>query len=197
MSRSCSSSSTRHRISPQLNCSLRSAGGTAARSSGTATCGGRCATRWMACQTCGCSTSSRSIVSPSGRCVRRTRRAMRSRDAARTVASVEIWTDPGTALLIPMSREQYDEIGEVAHAEWWDGLCVVTPGALHHQRVQTKLTLLLAPTAPDGDELLLEVGVRTPDSDFIPDISLVSKRASVDETGHWFLDPPLLVVEIL
>lgn len=122
---------------------------------------------------------------------------MRSRDVARTVASVEIWTDPGTALLVPMSREQYDGIGEVAHAEWWDGLCVVTPGGLRHQRYQKRLTLLLEPLTPDGHELFFDVGVRTKDSDFIPDIAVVPKGARVDETEHWFLDPPLFVLEVL
>jgi Uma2 family endonuclease len=59
------------------------------------------------------------------------------------------------------------------------------------------LTVLLAPHSPPEHELLFGIGVRAVDSDFIPDLAVVPNGARTDETEHWFLDPPLLVVEIL
>lgn len=122
---------------------------------------------------------------------------MPSHEVTRTVGSVDLHTDPGTALLVPMSREQYDEIGEVKHAEWWDGVCVVTPGGMDHNRFSKRLFVLLDPHLPEGHELLWETGVRTLDADLIPDLSLFPATARVDVTNHWLLDPPLLVVEVL
>src|SRR3954454_15766343 len=122
-----------------------------------------------------------------GRCVRRTRRAMRLREPARTVGFVDLRTHPGTALLVSMSREEYDEIGEVKHAEWWDGVCVVTPGGMDHNRFAKRLFLTLDPVAPTGHECLWETGVRTADADFIPDLTLFRSSARVDDTNHWLL----------
>ena len=34
----------------------------------------------------------------------------------------------GGVLIVPMSREEFDELPEMPHTEWWDGACVVTGG---------------------------------------------------------------------
>jgi Uma2 family endonuclease len=118
---------------------------------------------------------------------------VRLHDPRRTVSFVELRAEPGTTLLVPMSREEYEALPEQKHAEWWDGVCVVNAPVPHHGRIVGRLVVLLGHSCPSGSAVYVETGWRTQDADFGPDIALASDEAS----GVWLLEAPLLVVEVL
>ena len=92
-----------------------------------------------------------------------------------------------------MSEEEYLALGATKHHEYYDGICVVNPPTVRHQRAERTLLLLLDPVAPDGFEVLTEAGWRTGGSWFEPDLMLVPVGGPDDIVR----DAPLLIVEIL
>ncbi len=93
----------------------------------------------------------------------------------------------------PMSEAEYLALGETKHDEYFDGMCVVNPPSIRHQRVEAGLFRLLDPLVPPGYDLLFEWGWRTGTSWFRPDLMIVPSNSPADIAR----DAPLLIVEIL
>ena len=93
----------------------------------------------------------------------------------------------------PMSEAEYLALGETKHDEYFDGMCVVNPPSIRHQRAEAGLFRLLDPLVPPGYELLFEWGWRTGTSWFRPDLMIVPSNSPADIAR----DAPLLIVEIL
>jgi Uma2 family endonuclease len=97
---------------------------------------------------------------------------------------------------IEMSLEEFDALEvEWKRLEWYDGLCVVTEAAVHHQALARQLFLLLHEHAPLGYETVYEVGWGSVTGRFIPDLALVDRRQSRAHILR-LTDPPLLCVEV-
>jgi Uma2 family endonuclease len=107
-----------------------------------------------------------------------------------TLASLE--TRPALVKM-PMSEEEYLALGETKHLEYHDGMCVVNPPTIRHQRAERRLGNLLERVLPEGFEIIAESGWRTGGSWFEPDLMVVPVESPQDVA----VDAPLLVVEIL
>ena len=94
---------------------------------------------------------------------------------------------------IPMTRQQFEALGETRHHEYYGGMCVVNPPRRNHVRASRRLTRLLDDACPPDHEVLAEWGWKTADSIFEPDIMIVPLDAPADILRQ----PPLLIVEIL
>jgi Uma2 family endonuclease len=92
-----------------------------------------------------------------------------------------------------MSRSEFEGLSDARFAEWLEGECVVNPPVPRHGRIIARLIQALGPAVPIDFELYVELGVRTADADFVPDLTVASATA----TGAWLLDPPPLVIEVL
>ena len=101
---------------------------------------------------------------------------------------------PGGSLRVPMSREEYDALGEAKRHEWYDGLCVVNPPMRQHVVLSKRLERLLDDVCPPGYLVYQEWGWATEGGGFIPDLMI----APADGPNEpWLRQPPLLAVEIL
>ena len=92
-----------------------------------------------------------------------------------------------------MSEADFLALGETKHHEYYDGMCVVNPPSIRHQRAERALLFLLHPLLPAGFEVVTEAGWRTGGSWFEPDLMIVPAEGPDDIVR----DPPLLIVEIL
>lgn len=99
----------------------------------------------------------------------------------------------GGSLRIPMTREEWDALGETKHHEYYDGMCVVNPPALDHVFVAMRLERLLDPLSPAGFRVIREWGWRSEEGDFEPDLQMSPLEGA---SGSYLLRPPLLAVEI-
>lgn len=107
------------------------------------------------------------------------------------VATLEL--QAGASLLVPMSYDEYEGLGETPHTEYVDGCAVMNPPTLRHVKVARRLTRLLEDTAPEGYDVLPEAGWRVGDDVLVPDVVV----APVDAPGPDLLHvAPLLVVEV-
>jgi Uma2 family endonuclease len=100
----------------------------------------------------------------------------------------------GGLLRVPMQREKYLALGETRHAEWFDGLCVVSPPTRLHQIIEVRLARLLGDAVPSDLLVLHEWGWRTAEGEFEPDVVVF---AADDPGPEVLMVPPRLVVEIL
>jgi Uma2 family endonuclease len=92
-----------------------------------------------------------------------------------------------------MSEEENLTLGETKHDEYYDGMGVVNPPGLRHQRAQLALVRILDLLVPAGYELLFEWVWRTGTSWFRPDLMIVPADSPEDIAR----DPPLLIIEVL
>jgi Uma2 family endonuclease len=107
------------------------------------------------------------------------------------------WTtlDSGVALRIPMSFDAFMELEDGIHAEWTDGVAIVTPApSRYHQYVVANVAFLLREALP-GLVVLPEAGVETrPRHERRPDVSAVVR---LDGESFFTAQTPVLVVEVL
>jgi len=109
----------------------------------------------------------------------------------------ELRPPAGGIVVVPMSREEFESLPEVPHAEWWDGACVVSGTTHRHGRSVGLLTMALIRAAEDrGLDVLASSGWRLPDADFAPDVAVVS-HVPPAEADALVVEPPLLLVEVL
>ena len=112
---------------------------------------------------------------------------------------VDLESPPGCQLRVPMERVEFDRLEEAdalpTHAEWYDGLCVVTGAPfLRHTVAASELLRLLFAVAPQDHLVVSQCGWTTPIGFFIPDLL----TCHVDTEGSKYLEAaPLLVVEVL
>ena len=99
----------------------------------------------------------------------------------------------GTSLRVPMSREEWEALGEARHHEWSEGVLYVNPPNRWHVLVVTMLARRLDDVAPPGLRAYPEWGLRTVVGDFEPDV-MVAPDDLPDES--YAAVPPLLVVEV-
>lgn len=95
----------------------------------------------------------------------------------------------------PMSFEEFLELPEHVHAEWIDGVAVVTPAAKRpHQRIGRRLANLIEAACPEL-EVDMETGVQVGPQRFrVPDVSAL---ATWDGEQLFTQETPVLVAEVL
>lgn len=101
----------------------------------------------------------------------------------------------GASLRLPMSAAEYQDLGELRHSEYADGLLIVNPPNRPHERAVRRLTRLLDPLIPPTHEFFTGWGWRLEDGrERQPDLMIADR----DATGDTILvsPPPLLIVEV-
>ena len=111
-----------------------------------------------------------------------------------TLNAVQTQLTGGSSLRTPMPYEQYVELGEIKHHEYYDGMCVVNPPSLRHVLATKQLARLLDDHCPPGFTTYPEGGWHIGDgTDVEPDLMVAPINAAGDDVLHV---SPLLVVEI-
>lgn len=118
---------------------------------------------------------------------------MTYRGERRTVDVMELQPQAGGVVMVPMSREDFEALPDLPHAEWWDGCCVVTGNKYQHGQAVANLTVLMHAAIPKSDGLAIAVSWRLPDAEFVPDIVVVRKPVGDVKLS----EPPILGVEVL
>jgi Uma2 family endonuclease len=96
-----------------------------------------------------------------------------------------------------MSREEFDALPEIPHAEWWDGALVVSGTTQRHGRAVSRLSMALIIAAEGrGLDVLSGSGWRVPDAEFAPDLAVVP-HVPPGDADELMTTPPLLLVEVL
>lgn len=118
---------------------------------------------------------------------------MTNEGGRRTVGVMELQPQAGGIVMVPMSREEFEALPDLPHAEWWDGCCVVTGNKYQHGRAVANLTVLVHAALPPTAGLGTAVSWVLPDAEFVPDLVVVR-----EPVGNVKLtEPPLLGIEVL
>lgn len=104
----------------------------------------------------------------------------------------ERW-EGGAAVRVPMSYEEWQQLGETKHREWSEGVLYVNPPSRWHVLVSKHLARKLDDACPEGFTVYPEWGFQTPAGDFEPDL-MVAPDDLPD--GSYAAVAPLLIVEI-
>lgn len=84
----------------------------------------------------------------------------------------------GASLLLPMSFEEYQALGETKHTAYYDQLVHVNPPTRRHVQIARRLTRLLEDAVPPEYEVLPEAGWAVAPQTILDRTSYGSRRCS-------------------
>lgn len=115
-------------------------------------------------------------------------------DGATIFAMLTQTVQGGASLLLPMSFEEYQALGETKHTAYYDQLVHVNQPTRRHVQIARRLTRLLEDAVPSEYEVLPEAGwAVAPQTIFVPDVMVARRDAPGPDLLH---AAPLLVVEV-
>jgi Uma2 family endonuclease len=95
---------------------------------------------------------------------------------------------------IPMSWEEYDDLGDNVRGEYVDGELVMSPSPTQpHQRISRRLSNAIEAVLPDGVEVEMAWAWKPGADEFVPDLTVFDDQTDIKRlTGA-----PYLAVEVL